>query len=161
MSHFTPENLQCDPNLRNMVPIFFHHLVDMLNRIRSQSSPAAANDQHYNSQRLGRILIRCQGNHLLSVLILPGCQDSPNLKIFVSFLEASIIWSSSTEISILKNSGSLSLVEIDQCREQIFEILSTFGIHGTISTTLELVRAILYLSTSLISLVISTTPTSD
>jgi hypothetical protein len=127
-----------------MVPIFFHHLVDMLNRIRARSNSSAGSDLHHNDQRLGRILLRCQEPHLLSALIPPDNQDSPNQKLFISFLEASIVWSSSIELSILKNSGSLSLADIDQCREQILNILTTCGVHGAISSILELVRAIFF-----------------
>jgi hypothetical protein len=137
-----------------MVPIFFHLLIDTFNRIRAASqtsSRSGSGQQHHDEQRLGRILIQSQNAHLISVLrssvktkaggggTAGGGGSGDNQKLFSSFLETCVIWSSLAETSLLKNSGALSLVDIDQCRVNVFSLLEESSSHGLVPSVMELV----------------------
>jgi hypothetical protein len=136
-----------------MVPIFIHLLIDTFNRLRASisSQSHSGSPQHHDEQRLGRILIQCQDPHLIAILKSSpktggGGGDnlnSPNQKLFSSFLETCLVWSSLTESSLLRgHSGAMSLVDIDQCRVNIFHLLEEHSFsssHGMVPTVMELV----------------------
>lgn len=140
-----------------MIPIFYHLIIEIVNRFKlAINNKTNLNGIHYIEQNLGKILIKCQEIHLLSELQLNNSNSNNNSngnnsneinqsqKILNSFFEASIAWSLIAEITILKNSGSVTLIDIDIIRSNTFNLIEIIPTRGSIQNIIDMVTIIFF-----------------
>lgn len=133
--HFTVDSLK-EINFANMVPIFFHLVVELISRRQSSN---------YENQKLGKLLIQCLDVGLLSFLISQGnmtdycAEKSPQTKLLNSLIESSFHWTILIESSIIQNAASGCLMDLDICREKIYKIILCLYSPNIIVTILEMV----------------------
>ena len=152
---FTYKNIQekQNHNLISMIPIFFHILIEIISRFKtSTTNKTPLIGSHLIEQNLGLLLLKCQERYLLNQLqlLIPSsshsssCQNNnennSSQKLLNSFFEASVAWSLITEITILKSSGSINLVDIDTLRLNVYNLLETVSTRGTIQNISDMVK---------------------
>lgn len=139
-----------------MIPIFYHLVIEIVSRFKASiTNGTRLSGSHLLEQRLGNILLKCQERYILAELQASALSTQNNnnnnnevvnssQKILNSYFEASISWSLIAELTILKNSGSVSLIEIDTLRSNVFNLLEIIPTKGTIQNITDMVSLFIF-----------------